>query len=302
MLIDGLFNWKFVAAIFDILVVYLLIYKTLLLVKGTRAEYILKGLAVVVIVYSISGFLNLVTLNWLLGNFLGSVILVVVVLFQDDIRRGLMKVGLFQGVGSETTEIIENTVGEISKAAAELSSRHIGALIVLRRDIGLEDYTEHAVLIDAHISRQLLISIFLPSSPLHDGAVIVQGDRITGAGAVLPLSFRSDLASDYGTRHRAAIGLSERTDALVIVVSEESGTISLVKEGKVTKDLDQKGLYNALYRLTIFRNERIAKAKERNKGSKGLAGTLGIASKTKSQSAEVDEVKQQSEHSEEEVV
>lgn len=252
------FTWRTLVGFFDILLVYFLIYKTLLLVRRTRAEYVLKGLSIVVIVFVGARLLGLVTLSWILGNFLGSVILVVVVLFQDDLRRGLIKVGLIRGIGVEATEKIERSIHEIAKAASELSSRGIGALIVVRRDVGLEEYTEHAVLVDAIASYQLLVSIFLPSSPIHDGAVVVEGDRVKVAGAVLPLSFSSDLSSHYGTRHRAAIGLSERTDAVSIVVSEETGGISLMREGRIMKDLDEKSLYNALHRLTVSRQRRLA--------------------------------------------
>jgi diadenylate cyclase len=128
--------------------------------------------------------------------------------------------------------------------------------MVIRREVGLEEYTEHSVALDAIVSHQILISIFLPTSPIHDGAVIIDKGRIVGAGAVLPLSFNPSLSSDLGTRHRAAIGFSERTDALVVVVSEETGTISLVREGRISRDLNEKTLYNALHRLAVFPYQR----------------------------------------------
>ena len=216
----------------------------------------LLGLGIIALVYIASGFFSLVTLNWILGNFLGSVIVVVVVLFQDDMRRVLIKVGLIPGFGADVPQALEVSVREIALAAAELSSKRIGALIVIARDIGLEDHTEHAVKLDALVSHQLIISLFHTSSPLHDGALVVEGERLVAAGAVLPLTFNPSISSTYGTRHRAAIGLSEHTDAVIVVCSEETGAISLVREGRITRDLNEKTLYNALYRLTVFRQEK----------------------------------------------
>ncbi len=237
----------------DVVVVFFLIYGLLVLVKGTRAERMLTGLVIVVAVNVAASKLHLFVLNWILQNFLNSVIVVVVVLFQDDFRRALTKVGLIPGFGTDVPDAIEQSIKSIARAAAELSSRRIGALIVIRREVGLEDYYEEAVPVDALMSHQLLVSLFLPTSPLHDGAVVVEGDRVVAAGAVLPLSFNPGLSSAYGTRHRAAIGLSERTDAVVVVVSEETGTISIIREGRITRDLDEKGLSNALYRLIVYR-------------------------------------------------
>ena len=258
----ALFNWGLLSGALDVLLVSFLIYRLLLLIRGTRAEPMLLGLGIIVLVYVVSRELNLATLNWILGNFLGSVILVVVVLFQDDLRRALTKVGLFPSFGSDAPKALEHSIKEIAQAAGELSSRRIGALIVMRRDVGLEEYSEHAVKIDSLISHQLLVSIFVPTSPLHDGAVIVEGDRVLAAGAVLPLTFSPNISKSYGTRHRAAIGLSEKTDAVVVVVSEETGSISLIREGRMTKDLNEKTLYNALHRLTVFRHQRAKKIRK----------------------------------------
>lgn len=255
MIFDALLSWKLISGVLDVLLVSFLIYRFLLLVRGTRAERMLQGLLVVVIVYLISRFLNFTTLNWIIGNFLGSVILVIVVLFQEDLRRALTKVGIVPGFGTNIPKAIERSIREVSKAAAELSSRKVGALIVMRREVGLDEYTEHAVELDAAISHQLLISIFVPTSPIHDGAVVIEGERILVAGAVLPLSF-SQTISEHGTRHRAALGLSERTDAIVVVVSEESGDISLIRDGRITKDLNESALYNALRRLTAARHNQ----------------------------------------------
>ncbi len=250
----------------DVALVYWLIYRLLLLVRGTRAERMLLGLLMIALVYGLSRTLGLATLNWILGNFLGSVILVIVVLFQEDMRRALTKVGLMPGFGADVPSALEESIKEIAHTAAELGARRIGGLIVIRRDVGLEEYSEHAVAIDAVVTHQLLVAIFLPTSPLHDGAVIIEGDRIAAAGAVLPLTFNQEISSNFGTRHRAAIGLSERTDAVIVVVSEESGAISLVREGRITKDYNEKTLYSALHRLTVFRQQRRERLRELRRG------------------------------------
>lgn len=255
----GGFDWMVFARIaLDIILVYYLIYRTLLLVRGTRAGRMLIGLAVIGLFYLAAIKFELPSLTWILGHFLGSVILVIVVLFQDDLRRGLTKVGLMPGLGRDEDDKIDMTIKAVSKAASELASRRIGALIAIQRDLGLDEFIEPAIQLDAKISHQLLVSIFLPTSPIHDGAVIVSGDRIVAAGAVLPLTFNSDLSYTFGTRHRAALGLSERTDAVIVVVSEETGTISLIREGKVTRDLNESTLYTALHRITVFAKDRRA--------------------------------------------
>lgn len=216
----------------------------------------LLGLGIVGVFYVISRTFSLVTLNWILSNFLGSVILVIVVLFQDDLRRGLTKVGLIPGFGGSLAGDLDLSIREVARAVQELSQKRTGALIVIRRDIGLEDYLEHSVKLEALVSRELLISIFAKSSPLHDGAVILEGNRILAAGAVLPLTFDPSISGSYGTRHRAALGLSEHTDAVVVVVSEQTGAVSLVREGRITTDFDERSLYNALHRLTLLRHRR----------------------------------------------
>lgn len=277
-------DWTYISGILDVLLVFFLIYRTLLLVRGTRAEPMLLGLGIIVLVYIASRVLHLATLNWVLGNFLGSVILVIVVLFQDDLRRALIKVGLVPGFGSDSPKAWEISIKEISQAAAELAYRRIGGLIVIRREVGLEDYIEPAVKVQALVSHQLLVSIFLPTSPLHDGAVIIEGDRIVAAGAVLPLTFSPSISKAYGTRHRAAIGLSERSDALIVVISEETGTISLIREGRISKDLDEKTLYGALHRLLFFRQQRRIRRKRlfANEAAAAVEADAGIETKSKS--------------------
>jgi len=250
----------------DVTLVSILIYTILLLVRGTRGQTMLLGLGIIGVFYVISRWFSLVTLNWILSNFLGSVILVVVVLFQDDLRRGLIKVGLIPGLGGGLPGDLDLSIREIARAVQEMCQKKTGALIVIRRDVGLEDYLEHSLKLDALVSRELFLAIFAKSSPLHDGACIVEGNRILVAGAVLPLTFDPSISGSYGTRHRAALGLSEHTDAVVVVVSEETGAVSLVREGRITTDFDERSLYNALHRLTLLRHRR------RRRHARGLFG------------------------------
>lgn len=256
--------WWALTNILDLFLVAWLIYRGMLLVKGTRAQPMLTGLIIIGFIYVFSRYLDLVTLNWILGNFLGSVILVIVVLFQEDFRRALINVGLLRGFNNDVPLVMEEAIKEIATASAELSEKRIGALIVIARDVGLHDYVEHAVGIDATVSHQLIEAIFQHVSPIHDGAIIIQDARLTCAGAVLPLTFNPTISKRYGTRHRAAIGLSERTDAIVVVVSEETGAISMIREGKIIKDLNEKTLINALNRLIIVRQSRRKKLLSRS--------------------------------------
>jgi diadenylate cyclase len=199
------------------------------------------------VAYIASQRLGLFTLNWLLNNFLGSLIIILVVIFQADIRRALTRVGTGPFMGFRGNNAI--AAEELAQAAGWLSAHRIGGLIVLEREVGLSDYIEAGRSVDARLSAVLLETIFMPGSPLHDGAVIVQGDQVVAAKCLLPLSSSPDLGA-LGTRHRAAIGLTEETDAAVVVVSEEDGTISLAKGGVLTRHLDPTGLRQRLEALT----------------------------------------------------
>ena len=234
----------------DISIVAYLLYRGLLLIRGTRAAPMLSGLVVIALIYFIAKGLGLVTLTWLLNNFLSSFILVVVVIFQDEIRRGLTKVGthpLFRK--NQSTTVFDKTIEEITLVCAKLSQTRTGALIVIQRDVGLSEFVEDGITIDSLLNRKLLVSIFHKDSPLHDGAVLIEGDRIKAAGCVLPLSFDPDLDPNLGTRHRAALGLSERCDAIIVVVSEENGSISLVRDGRLVRNLDASMLRDSLHRF-----------------------------------------------------
>ena len=232
----------------DVLIVAYFIYRALLVIRGTRAAPMLWGLGLVVLVYFGARQIGLNTLAWILSNFLSSIILVVVILFQDELRRALTKVGLHSFFHRNGVPI-EKPVEDIVLAAEKLSSQKLGALIVMQMQVGLDEFLEEGSPLDALINRKLLFSIFLKESPLHDGAVVIEGERIRAAGCVLPLSFNPDLDPSLGTRHRAALGITERTDAVVIVVSEENGSISLAREGRLSRNLDGAILRETLQRM-----------------------------------------------------
>ena len=233
----------------DVLIVAYLVYRGLLVVRGTRAAPMLFGLTLVVLLYFAARPMGLVTLSWILENFLSSLILVIVVIFQDEIRRGLTKVGLHPLYRRAEKKVLEQSIEDISLVCVRLSELKLGALIVIKREVGLDEFLEDAVMLDANLNRKLLFSIFVKESPLHDGAVLIESERIKAAGCVLPLSFNPDLDPNLGTRHRAALGLSERSDAVVIVVSEENASISLVHEGRMVRNLDGAMLRDALHRI-----------------------------------------------------
>ncbi len=229
----------------DVLIVTVGIYWLLVLIRGTRAVQIRVGLIVLMAASVASELLNLVTLRLILENFLGSAVIIMVILFQNDIRRALARVGrgVFPSVSAqEESQIVE----EVVRAAQTLAQRRVGALIVLERETQLDDQIEAGTPIDAAVSKELLTSIFLPYSPLHDGAVVIQRGRMAYAGCILPLTARMDLPEGLGTRHRAAVGITEETDAVVVVVSEETASISVVMGGDITRNLDPPQLREIL--------------------------------------------------------
>lgn len=236
--------WDFIATNFDasrdlidLTIVALGIYWLLLLIRGTRAVQILVGLVVLIGLSLASDFFQFATVGLILENFLSSAVLIIIVLFQHDIRRALARVGrgFFPSVSAEQHfQVVEDVV----RAAQFLSQKRAGALFVLERETTLSDQVEAATPVDAAVSRDLLVSIFLPGAPMHDGAVIVQEGRIAAAGAILPLARTTELPGGIGTRHRAAVGITEETDALVVVVSEETGRISVAMAGDLLRGVD----------------------------------------------------------------
>ncbi|MEZ0343719.1 MAG: diadenylate cyclase CdaA [Caldimicrobium sp.] len=248
--ITDFFKFFKITDLVDILVVSFIIYRILLLIQGTRALQMVAGLTFLVFLYFFSEILQLLTLNWLLHTFLSSILILIIIIFQDDIRKALAQIGTapFAKLQAQYSFGIE----EVVKAVTVMAEKKIGALIVFEREISLRDYLEGATLIDAKISEELLISIFNPKSPLHDGAVIISEGRIKAAGVVLPLSTNPDIAKDLGTRHRAAIGITEVTDAVAVVVSEERGQISIAVGGKITRDVTPATLRKMLSQLLGF--------------------------------------------------
>ncbi len=238
-------NFDPVRDVVDIVLVTIGIYWLLLLIRGTRAFQILLGLLVLFAASVASEVFQLVTLNTVLENFLRYGVLIVIVLFQHDIRRALARVGrgIFPSASAQReTQMLE----EIVRASQELARKRIGALMVLERDTQLDDQIETGPALDAAVTKDLLISIFIPYSPLHDGAVVIQSGRIAYAGCILPLTMRADLPDGVGTRHRAAVGLTEETDALVVVVSEETGAMSVALGGAMVQGLDAPRLRGVL--------------------------------------------------------
>jgi len=246
----GVFRSIQLKDVIDILVVAFLIYRILLLLQGTKALQMLAGLTVIILLYFFSEILELLTLNWILHTFMSSLLILIIIVFQDDIRKALAKIGTVPIARIQT----EYSFGieEVVKAVTKLAEKKIGALIVFEREISLKDYLEGAVLLDAKVSEELLISIFNPKSPLHDGAVVISGGKIVAAGVVLPLSTNPDIAKDLGTRHRAGIGITEVSDAVAVIVSEERGEISLAVGGKISRDITPATLRKMLSQLLGF--------------------------------------------------
>ncbi len=240
--------------ILDILVVAFIIYQLILFIKGTRSVQMILGLVVLSAVYFMSVALDMAALQWLLNTFLGSLLLIVVIVFQHDIRRALTQVG--KSPFQKNRDIAEKELDEIVRAVFYLAKRRIGALIVLERESGLRDFVESGSDLDASLSKELLISIFMPVSPLHDGGVIIHKGRIQTAGCILPLTKNPYINKKFGTRHRAAIGLSEETDAVVIVVSEETQEVSLVQHGALTVMSDEMTLTKGLHAIFIVKEQQ----------------------------------------------
>jgi diadenylate cyclase len=237
----------------DIILVAVIIYQVVLALRGTQAVQVLAGLFLLFLAYLVARQLEFFTLEWLLDIIVKSFVLIIIILFQADIRRVLSRVGkkaLAPG-GIHSPVVAE----EICAAAETLSGRHIGALVALEGRIGLSEYLEGAIKLEALVTRELLISLFWPHNPTHDGAVIIQGDRVGGAGCLLPLSKNPNLDPTLGTRHRAAVGLSEHTDAVVLVVSETTGQISLARGGRLRQGLSPAAVRRVLEDLVETNGE-----------------------------------------------
>jgi diadenylate cyclase len=232
----------YLSSIVDILLVWFVIYKLIMVIRGTKAVQLLKGIVVIVIVRILSNFLGLKTLQWLMDQALTWGFLAIIIIFQPELRRALEQLGrgrLFSRSSIPEEEERNNTIESIVKAVQYMAKRRIGALISIERETGVGDYIETGIPLDAKISEQLLINIFIPNTPLHDGAVIIQKNLVAAAACYLPLSESPFISKELGTRHRAALGISEVTDSITVIVSEETGGISLTKNGELHRDLNQ---------------------------------------------------------------
>ena len=233
----------------DILIVAVLVYNLIKILRGTRAEQLSKGIIFILILTHISESLELYTINWILSHLITLGMVAIRIVFQPELRRGLEFIGRSSsirkgmGLGTKKTNAM---AAEIASAVGSLSRQKIGALIVIERQTGLSEIADTGTSLDAFISSGLLINIFIPNTPLHDGAVIIRGDRIVAAACFLPLTDNRNLAKDLGTRHRAAIGMSERSDSLSIIVSEETGAISTAENGKISRHIDLTTLEDIL--------------------------------------------------------
>ncbi|WP_202081285.1 diadenylate cyclase CdaA [Caldalkalibacillus salinus] len=235
--------------IIDILLVTLVIYYLITLIRGTRAVQLLKGLFVIVVAWLLSSFFGLKTLSFIITQTMTYGVLAVLIIFQPELRRALEQLGrgkLFARTSHPDDEKYVKVIEDTVKAVQYLAKRRIGALIVYELETGLNDYVETGINIDGHASSELLINIFIPNTPLHDGAVIVRKDQVKAAGCYLPLSENPFISKELGTRHRAALGLSEMTDCLALIVSEETGQLSIAKNGEIYRDLSAEDVHERL--------------------------------------------------------
>jgi len=237
------FSWLDVV---DILIVAFIVYQLLQFIRGTHAVQMALGGLVLVILYWASQWFNLETVNWLLRTFLPYVVFGIIVVFQTEIRKVLAHLGKTPLLGAFATTRTEEVIDEIVLAATTLAAQRTGAILVIEREMGLRSYIETGIALDALLTYDLLISIFNPGMPLHDGAVVIQGNRVAAAACFLPLTVNPGLARELGSRHRAAIGVTEDTDALAVVVSEETGGISVVVGGNIRRNVDGRALKQAL--------------------------------------------------------
>ncbi len=253
---EALTHYRWFNDTVDIALVYYIIYRLLLIIKGTRAFQMLIGIGLIVLVLIASQFFEFYSLDWLIHSFWSQIVLAVVILFQPEIRRTLARVGerrLFRSLSAvEGSKFIEETV----KAVINMANKRIGALVVLERDTDLSTIVEMGIELDAKVTKEILISIFLPYSPIHDGAAIIRSGRLIAAGCFLPLTLSSTISKSLGTRHRAAVGLTEESDAVVVVVSEETGEISLVVNGAIENNADAPALRKALSDMFVRKKGR----------------------------------------------
>ena len=266
--IATLLTWRNLINLIDILVIWFLIYELIMLIRGTRAIQLFKGILVILLIKLVSWYIGLSTVSWLMDQVINWGVIAIVVIFQPEIRRGLEHLGRGTLFARNRTanEQEEEMIKQLDQAIQYMSKRRIGALISIQMDTGLEEYIETGIPMDADITGALLINTFIPNTPLHDGAVIIKNNRIAVAAAYLPLSDSELIPKELGTRHRAAVGISEVTDALTIVISEETGEVSITKDNELLRNMSQKDYLK-------FMRAHLYKKKEERKDL-GLFGYL----------------------------
>ncbi|ABX26894.1 diadenylate cyclase CdaA [Lactobacillus helveticus] len=255
----NLFTWNNFSIAIDILIIWYLVYRLIMLIRGTKAVQLAKGIVFIFIVRIIAGLLQLRAVTYIVDQIVSWAVIGIIVIFQPEIRRGLERLGrtpIFSGRGESAHAKSVKMVQELDKAIQYMSKRRIGALITIQQDTGLDDYIETGIKLDADITGELLINIFIPNTPLHDGAVIINNDRIAVAAAYLPLSDSSMIPKRLGTRHRAAVGISEVTDAVTIVVSEETGGVTITKNGRFLLDLTREEYLKYLNAQLVPKEEK----------------------------------------------
>lgn len=233
--------WKYLASIVDIVLVWYVIYKLINVIRGTKAVQLLKGILVILLVRVVSEFLGFQTLSWMMEQAITYGFLAIIIIFQPELRRALEQLGrgkFFSRSSTLDDEAPEKTVEAIVKATDYMAKRRIGALISIERETGMGDYIETGIQLNSNVSSELLINIFIPNTPLHDGAVIIQKNNVAAAACYLPLSESPFISKELGTRHRAALGISEVTDSITVIVSEETGNISLTKNGELHRGIN----------------------------------------------------------------
>jgi diadenylate cyclase len=230
----------------DIVLMSIIVYRLLLIIKGTKAAHMLIGLGVLLMASLLSRYFELYTVDWLIQSFWAQIVIAIIILFQPEIRRALAQMGETRFLHTLTPAEELKSLEEIVRATIALANRKIGGLIAIERETSLKDFIEIGVSLDARVSKEILLSIFHPTSPIHDGAVVIKGNRIVAAGCFLPITMSPDISKSLGTRHRAAMGLSEETDAVILIVSEETGTISMAIQGKLETHLDMGTLRDTL--------------------------------------------------------
>ena len=265
--------FELVTLIIDITIVIFLMYCFFKIVRGSRAWQLIKGIALLIIATWMSGLFNLKILNWILTGIMNLGVIAIIVIFQPELRRALEQLGTnkltqFFGIDKDLSTKTKEDIYKVGIAATELSKAKTGALIVLERDIKIQDIIATGIPMNAEVSPQLLVNIFEPKTPLHDGAVVISGNKIAAAACVLPLADDKDIAKELGTRHRAAIGISKESDSIVVVVSEETGKISVAKDGTLIADVREDVLKKILIsnivtkRFSVEKKERKSKVKE----------------------------------------